>query len=82
MRDVRPDIMVNILEGGTNAWIQTGLPTENGMALALSPVNDVWYKPYEHKDAPEKAMQDYLEWEIALVEQIKKDDTTPFRTYV
>jgi rhodanese-related sulfurtransferase len=82
VRGNRPDIPVKIVDGGTNAWIQAGLPTENGMVHALSPVNDVWYKPYEHKEAPEKAMQDYLEWEIALVEQTKKDDTVTFRTYI
>jgi rhodanese-related sulfurtransferase len=81
VRAVRPDAVVKVLKGGTDAWFHAKLPIENGMTFALSPENDIWYKPYEQKDAPEKAMQDYLEWEIALVKQIKKDDTIPFRTY-
>ncbi|MBW1993800.1 MAG: thiosulfate sulfurtransferase [Deltaproteobacteria bacterium] len=79
MKEVLPDIPVRVLGGGTDAWIQNGLPTENGMTEALSPISDVWYKPYESKDAPEKAMQAYLEWELALVDQIRRDDTMPFR---
>ncbi|MBW1699508.1 MAG: thiosulfate sulfurtransferase [Deltaproteobacteria bacterium] len=81
MNEMFPDIPVRILEGGTRAWIKAGLPTESGMMHALSPVCDVWYKPYESKDAAEKAMKAYLDWEVALIDQIRRDDTIPFRAY-
>jgi rhodanese-related sulfurtransferase len=80
MRAIQPNIKLQVLEGGTDAWVEAALPTENGLRDAMSPVNDVWYKPYELTDAPEKAMQDYLDWEVALVEQIKRDDTVSFLT--
>ena len=64
-----------VLEGGTAAWVDAGLPAEAGIKQALSPVNDLWYKPYERPDAPEQAMQEYLDWEVALVEQVKRDGT-------
>jgi len=69
---------VCVLEGGTAAWVDAGLPVEAGIKQAISPVNDIWYKPYERLDAPEQAMQEYLDWEVALVEQVKRDGTVDF----
>ncbi len=44
--------------------------------------NDVWYKPYDHDgDVVEQHMQDYLTWEIALVEQLARDETVSFPTF-
>ena len=39
---------------------------------------DLFYKPYDREGSPEEAMQQYLTWEIALVEQIKRDGTLVF----
>ena len=42
-------------------------------------IDDIWYKPYDHDDGEaERHMQDYLTWEVALVEQLERDDTVRF----
>jgi len=69
---------VHALEGGTEAWKAAGYPLEEGEAPMASEPNDVWLKPYERKGTVEDFMNEYLTWEIALVDQIKRDDTVKF----
>ncbi|HYG55032.1 MAG TPA: rhodanese-like domain-containing protein, partial [Burkholderiales bacterium] len=69
---------VAVLEGGNGAW--TG-PTESGVERATTTRDDVWYKPYDHASDYEKHARDYLAWEVALVDQIKRDPTIRFRKY-
>ena len=69
---------VQALAGGTHAWVQTGLPLEEGETNMASEPTDVWLKPYERKGTVEDFMNEYLTWEIALVDQIKRDDTVTF----
>lgn len=69
---------VQALAGGTAAWKQAGLPLETGETHMASEPNDVWLKPYERKGTVEDFMNEYLTWEIALVDQIKRDDTVKF----
>jgi len=68
-----------VLDGGTEAWIASGLPLETGIERALSPVDDVYRRPYEGIDNAQEAMQAYIEWELGLVEQIRRDGTATFR---
>jgi hypothetical protein len=42
-------------------------------------IDDLWYKPYEQKDASEQAMRDYLTWEVALIERVERDGNAGFR---
>jgi rhodanese-related sulfurtransferase/predicted metal-dependent enzyme (double-stranded beta helix superfamily) len=72
---------VAALEGGTAAWREAGLALEAGETTMLEPPEDVWYKPYDQKAQVEAAMQDYLTWEVALVEQIKRDPDCRFRDF-
>jgi rhodanese-related sulfurtransferase len=75
---------VQVLAGGNAAWFAAGLPAESGIgADGTTALDDVWYKPYDHEhDADyEKHARAYLDWEVALVEQIKRDPTIRFRTY-
>lgn len=72
---------VEALDGGTERWLAEGRPAESGLTRSVGPTDDVWYKPYEHRGAQEKFMQDYLTWEVALVEQIERDGTTRFRSF-
>ena len=74
-------LQVHVLEGGTTAWMDAGLPVESGMTQPLSEVNDLLYKPYDRPDAQEQAMQEYLDWEVELVDQVKKDGTIAFPEY-
>ncbi len=69
---------VTVLEGGNAAWRG---PTESGVERATTTRDDVWYKPYDHGADYLKHARDYLEWEVALVEQIKRDPTVRFRIY-
>lgn len=66
------------LEGGTAAWRALGLPLERGMAAPLHPEEDVYHRPYDREEKVEEAMNAYLDWEIALIEQIKRDGTLTF----
>lgn len=68
-----------VLSGGTGAWGETGLPLESGATRMADPADDIWLRPYEKDWGVEQAMQDYLTWEVALVEQIERDGTARFR---
>ena len=69
---------VVVLEGGNAAWKG---PWESGVERATTTRDDVWYKPYDHSADYLKHARDYLEWEVALVEQIKRDPTIRFRAF-
>ncbi len=56
-------------------------PTESGVERATTTRDDVWYKPYDHGADYLKHARDYLDWEVALVEQIKRDPTIRFRAF-
>lgn len=66
------------LEGGTAAWTAAGLPLARGMELVLHTDEDVYHRPYDRDSGVETAMQAYLDWEVALTEQIERDGTLRF----
>ncbi|WP_347558938.1 rhodanese homology domain-containing protein [Robbsia sp. KACC 23696] len=78
---------VYVLNGGTQAWREAGLPVETSAANAgydatqavqarfASPRTDRYRRPYEGTDAPREAMEAYLEWEYGLVAQLENDAT-------
>jgi rhodanese-related sulfurtransferase len=74
---------VQVLDGGNQAWFGEGLPTQAGMANATTTPDDVWYKPYDHEHGAdyERHARAYLDWEVALVEQIRRDPAIRFRAY-
>jgi rhodanese-related sulfurtransferase len=74
---------VAVVDGGTKAWVASGLPLASGITAVLSPPNDSYLRPYDRKNKAEieKAMNDYLTWEVALVEQIKKAGGIRFKSY-
>jgi rhodanese-related sulfurtransferase len=73
-----PQAEIKVLEDGNAAW--TG-ETESGLERATTERDDVWYKPYDHAQDYKKFAREYLNWEVALVEQIKRDPTIRFRSY-
>jgi rhodanese-related sulfurtransferase len=75
---LRPDSAVYALAGGTQNWKSHDLPLEAGLTHPLGPTDDVQYKPYDHEGGVEAAMNDYLQWEVALVEQIARDGSLVF----
>ena len=78
------DNEIVVLAGGLDAWRAAGRPVEpdsGRMTLATTEPNDVWYKPYDTDEEVRAKMEEYLVWEVALVEQIARDDTVSFRKY-
>jgi rhodanese-related sulfurtransferase len=78
-----PQSSVSVLEGGNQAWFAAGLSCEAGLTQPTTTNDDVWYKPYDHDDPAEYERQAraYLEWEVGLVDQIKRDPAIRFRTF-
>ena len=74
---------VSVVEGGINAWERAGLGLEGGLNNLLSVPNDVYLRAYDREDPVEveKAMNDYLNWELGLVEQIARPGGTKFEIY-
>lgn len=64
-----------------SAWTAAGAELETGMSHLLTEVNDVWFKPYDHEGEQEKFMQDYLTWEVGLVEQVEREGIANFRRF-
>ncbi|EDP66253.1 thiosulfate sulfurtransferase [alpha proteobacterium BAL199] len=74
---------VLLLEGGRSAWSAAGLAMQSGMTALLSEPQDAYLRPYDRTNRAEieKAMNAYLDWEVALVEQIKKAGGLAFKHY-
>ncbi len=68
---------VRWLKGGNSAWAAAGFPLANDVKMADEPL-DAWLKPYERPGDPKAAMNEYLSWELDLLERIKRDGTTRF----
>ena len=68
---------VRFLKGGNAAWATAGIPFSTDIKMADEPL-DVWLKPYERAGDPKNAMNEYLSWEVDLLERIKQDGTTNF----
>lgn len=66
---------VLVLEGGTTAWIDAGLPLESGETRLAVPRTDRYRRPYEGTDNAAAAMQAYLDWEFGLIAQLDRDGT-------
>jgi rhodanese-related sulfurtransferase len=77
--DVPAGTEVLVLAGGTTGWARSGRPLETGPAAMLSPVIDVYRRPYEGTGVDPDAMQAYLDWEYGLVGQLERDGTHGFR---
>ena len=70
---------VRLLAGGTDAWSATGLPLEITVENLASRTDDVLLKSFERREDREAAMREYLQWELDLVEQVRRDGTLQFR---
>ena len=68
---------VHWLQGGNAAWAAAGFPLSTDIKMADEPV-DVWLKPYERPGDPRAAMNEYLSWEVDLLERIEQDGTCRF----
>ncbi len=70
---------VRVLEGGTAAWHAYGRPlVKDRRNPPDAACVDVSLRPYDRNEGVEEAMNAYLAWEIALVDQIMQDGTVSF----
>lgn len=71
---------VVVLAGGMNAWIAADLPCEADPAYpADADCVDVYLRAYDRNADVEMRMQEYIDWEIALIDQIAQDADVTFR---
>lgn len=70
---------VKVLALGTAGWREVGLPIETTRENLASATDDVLLKAFERRDKREDAMREYLQWELDLVEQVRRDGTIEFR---
>ncbi len=72
-----------VLRGGTAAWVAAGNTLEVEPARLTTTTDDVWYKPYDAHDqaVARQHMQDYLTWEVALLDQIDRDELVHFPSF-
>lgn len=66
------------LTGGTTVWRRAGYPMEQGATRMATAPDDVRLKAREQSENVEAAMQEYLSWEIELVNQMATDDDQRF----
>lgn len=78
VQDLAGKLPVTVLAGGMKAWRDAGLAVENGHTRMADPPTDVWYRPYDFKENIEAAMRQYLDWEVDLVPQVKRDGDASF----
>ena len=76
-----PASMVMVLKGGTQAYARTALPLEEGLDRATTSTDDIWWKPYDRGEDITEAAIAYLDWEVALVEQMERDGTVSFKRF-
>jgi rhodanese-related sulfurtransferase len=70
------------LTGGTDAWVDAGLPLEEGATHMACEADDVVLSARERNQDREAAMREYLEWEINLVNDMVTDDDHRFQVAV
>lgn len=67
---------VEVLAGGRAAWRGEGFPLESCAEddpLILTETDDMWYPPWVRSSGVTEAMQQYLTWEVDLIEQIRRE---------
>ena len=69
------DVPVKFLEGGNAGWVEAGYALTAAEPAFLDEPDDVRVRVHEDPGGMEKAMNDYLKWEIALVDDIARDGT-------
>jgi len=72
---------VHYLAGGTAAWSAAGLPlTSDDQRWSVEP-EDIWLRPFERPTQTRQAMDEYLSWEVDLLEQARQDGSLNFQAF-
>ena len=69
------DAPVRCLEGGNGGWAAAGYPMTAADPTFVDSPDDVRVRVNEDEGGMEKAMNDYLTWEIGLVDDVARDGT-------
>jgi 3-mercaptopyruvate sulfurtransferase SseA len=69
---------VRYLGGGNAAWTASGCALTPDDPRWADEAVDVWLKPYERSVGTTEAMNEYLSWEVDLLDRIDKDGTCNF----
>ena len=69
------DAPVRYLEGGNDGWTAAGYPLTKADPSFLDEPDDIRVRVNEDEGGMEKAMNDYLTWEIGLVDDVARDGT-------
>ena len=64
---------LHVLKGGTQAWIEAGLPVDVESQLLCDP-DDTRLKARQEPGDKDAAMRRYLDWELGLVAELSRDD--------
>ncbi|MBH0120996.1 hypothetical protein I0Q12_16305 [Rhodococcus sp. CX] len=74
---------VEVLEGGTAAWVAAGEQLESGDENLLHGRDDVVFTHWRESDpeVQKAGFRKYLSWELGLVAQLEADDTVPFNAF-
>lgn len=69
-----------VLRGGTDAWLAEGHSVESDSHYPTDEACiDVYLRAYDRNTDVEAKMQEYIDWEIALIDQIAADSDVNFR---
>lgn len=72
---------VSVLAGGLAAWKAAGLVLAADRAVPPDPACIDWYlRAYDRNEGVQEAMRAYLDWEVALPEQVARDGDVAFGT--
>ena len=66
---------VRVLEGGNAGWVAAGYSLTAADPCFLDEPDDVPVRVHEAEEGMEKAMHDYLTWEIGLAAEVVRDGT-------
>jgi rhodanese-related sulfurtransferase len=69
---------VRFLEGGTEGWAASGRVLAQGAEHMADEPMDLWLKAYERQSGVKAAMEEYLAWELDLLNRIAQDGTCRF----
>lgn len=74
-----PEHSIRLLAGGIQAWQAAGYALESTNPCWLTSIDDIWPKPGEGLANPAVAMQQYLTWEVGLVDQVNREGLANYR---
>jgi rhodanese-related sulfurtransferase len=73
---------VRWLNGGNAGWEAAGYTLTAEDSRMADEAVDLWLKPYERPNDTAKAMDEYLAWEVDLLQRIARDGTANFTRFL